>query len=276
MRNVFFAAAKLTARHLMPFALALLAAGCATTPSSKIVGEDVTYRDGDTTLRGYLAYDDASRGKRPGILVLHEWWGVTPHVRDYARALASEGYTALAVDMYGEVAEDPKTAGALMKGVMGAPDVMKSRFAAAKRLLAAHPTVDERRLGAIGFSMGGRVALQMARADQDLAGVVSIYGNLETREPARAEVTRSRVLVLHADGDPFVKPESIPAFRSEMEAAKVDYSFVSYPGVKHGFANPDATDRGKRFGMPIAYDAEADRKARAEIFRFFSTVFRKP
>ena len=260
-------------RHALILALTLFAAGCATSPSPSTVAEEVSYADGDTRLTGYLAYDAATTGKRPGVLIVHEWWGVTPHVRDYARDLASRGYVALSADMYGKVAEDPKTAGELMRSVMGAPEVMRSRFAAARRLLAAHPAVDASRIAAVGFSMGGRVVLQMARAGEDLAGVASIYGTLATSEPARPGVTRARVLVIHADGDPFVKPESIPAFRSEMESANVDYRFVSYANAKHGFANPMATDRGRTYNMPIAYDAEADRRARAELFSFLAEVF---
>lgn len=260
-------------RHALAFALVLLAVGCATAPRPAVVAEDVSYSDGDTKLTGYLAYDSSASGKRPGVLIVHEWWGVTPHVRDYARALAAQGYAALAVDMYGKTAEDPKSAGELMKSVMSSSSVMMSRFRAARRLLAAHPATDAGRIGAVGFSMGGRVVLQMARAGEDLAGVASVYGTLETPEPARAGVTRARVLVIHAEGDPFVKPDSIPAFRREMEAAKVDYRLVSYTGVKHGFANPMATERGRSYNLPIAYDADADRNARAELFRFFSEVF---
>lgn len=260
-------------RYALLFALALLLGGCATAPGSRVIGDEVTYAEAGTTLTGYLAYDSAVSGKRPGVLIVHEWWGVTPHVRDYARDLASRGYVALAVDMYGQVAEDPKKAGELMRSVMGSPAVMKSRFAAARRLLAAHPAADGRRIAAVGFSMGGRVVLQMARAGEDLAGVASIYGTLETSEPVQPGATRARVLVIHADGDPFVKAESIPAFRREMESAKVDYRFVSYEGVKHGFANPLATERGRTHSLPIAYDPEADRKARSELFSFLTEVF---
>jgi dienelactone hydrolase len=263
-------------RPVLILALTLLAAGCATTPAPAIVVEEVSYADGDRKLNGVLAYDSAESGKRPGVLIVHEWWGVTPHVHDYARALASKGYVALAVDMYGSVAEDPKAAGALMKSVMGAPEVMRSRFAAARRVLAAHHAVDPTRVAAVGFSMGGRVVLQMARAGENLAGVASIYGTLETPDPARAELMRARVLIIHAEGDPFVKPDSIPAFRREMEAAKVDYRLVAFPGVKHGFANPMATERGRTYNLPIGYDMEADRKARAELFGFLSEVFAKP
>ena len=253
--------------------LMLLAGACATAPASDVVVEEVRYADGDTILRGYLAQDRAASGKRPGVLIVHEWWGVTPHVRDYARDLAARGYVALAVDMYGEVAQDPKRAGELMRGVMGTSAIMKSRFAAARRVLSKQPLVDARRLAAVGFSMGGRVVLQMARSGEDLAAVASIYGTLETAEPAQAGAIRARVLVIHVEGDPFVTPDSIPAFRREMENARADYRLTSYTGVKHGFANPMATDRGRDHNLPIAYDADADRRARAELFGFLAEAF---
>ena len=261
------------AAGVMLLVLALLAGACAIAPASDVAVDEVKYADGDAILTGYLAQDRGAAGKRPGVLIVHEWWGVTPHVRDYARDLASRGYVALAIDMYGQVAQDPKKAGELMRGVMGNPATMKSRFAAAREVLARHPSVDPRRIAAVGFSMGGRVVLQIARGGEDLAAVASIYGTLETPEPAQAGVTKARVLVIHAEGDPFVKPDSIPTFRREMESARVDYRFVSYTGVKHGFANPMATDRGRDYNLPIAYDADADRRARAELFSFLSEAF---
>jgi len=261
----------------MPKRIALLLLGLAlgSVAHAAIVAKDVDYSDGKTSLKGYLAYDDAIKERRPGLLVVHEWWGLTRHARELAKELAAKGYTALAVDMYGQVASDPKAAGELMKGVMSSPEVMRSRFEAAKKVLASHPTVEPKRIGAIGFSMGGRVVLSMARMGDDLAGVTSVYGNLETTQPAKAGVTRARVLVINAAGDPFVKPESIPAFKSEMDAARVDYRFVEYPGVKHGFSNPDATENGRKFDMPIAYDEKADRESKAEMLRFFGEVFGK-
>jgi dienelactone hydrolase len=257
------------------FAAAILGIAMTISAQAAIVMKEVAYGDGATALKGYLAYDDAIKDKRPGLLVVHEWWGVTPHVKDFARYFASNGYTALAVDMYGRTAEDRKAAGELMNSVMGSPAVVKSRFDAARNVLASHPTVDPKRIGAIGFSMGGTVVLDMARAGEDLAAVASVYGNLATKGPARPGTMKSRVLVLHAEGDPFVKPESIEAFRNEMDAAKVDYRFVGYQGVKHGFSNPEATQNGRKYDMPIAYDAETDRTSRAEMLKFFSEIFGK-
>ena len=247
----------------------------AVSVRAAVVIEEVRYRDGDAALTGFIAYDTAMKDKRPGIFVLHEWWGVTEHVKDYARALAAKGYTALVVDMYGKAAADRKEAGELMNSVMGKPDVMKSRFAAAKKVLVAHPTVDARRLGAIGFSMGSSVALNMARMGEDLAAVVSVYGSLGTKTPAQAGAMKSRVLVIHAVGDPFAKAESVDAFHKEMKAANVNYRFNEYQGVQHGFANPEATANGKKFDMPISYNADADKRARAETLKFFSEVFDK-
>jgi dienelactone hydrolase len=247
-----------------------------TLPShAAVVLKEVGYKDGRTALKGYVAYDDAVKERRPGVLVVHEWWGVTEHMKTVARELAAKGYTAMVVDMYGQTATEPKLAGDLMNSVMGEPAVMKSRFDAARKVLVAQPTVDPKRVGAVGYSMGSSVVLDMARQGEDLAGVVSVYGGLGTKTPAQPGTMKARVLVLHAPGDPFAQPEAIEAFKKEMEAAKVDYRWVEYPGAKHGFANPDATENGRKYNMPIAYDAATDEKSRAEIQKFFSGVFRR-
>jgi dienelactone hydrolase len=267
MKSTTAACATLAAQALAGLCMAVGSAYAA------VVGQEIRYTAGDATLNGYIATDDALKGKRPGILLVHDWWGPSEHVRDYARALAAKGYTALAVDMYGRSTADRKEAGELMNAVMGVPEVMKARFVAARKVLASHPTVDPGRIGAVGFSMGSTVVLNMARSGENLAGVVSVYGGLATKTPARPGEMKARVLVLHAPGDPFVKPEAIDAFRGEMQAAHVSYRFVEYPGAKHGFANPDATPSGQKNNMPIAYDAEADRKARRDILDFFAGIF---
>ena len=252
-----------------------LALGSITSHAAVVVKE-VTYKDGDTTLKGVLAYDEAMKDKRPGMIVVHEWWGITQHVRDYAKELAAKGYTALAVDMYaGKTADNPKDASGLMNELMGNPAVMKSRFLAGEKFLASQSTVDPKRLGAIGFCMGGKVVLDMARSGDALAGVASFHGNLDTNERAKPGVVKSRVLVMNGADDPFVKKESIDAFKKEMEAAKVNYKFVNYPGAVHAFTNPEATEKGKKFNLPLAYQAEADKKSKAEMLKFFSDIFDK-
>jgi len=246
--------------------------GFCASAGATVIATEVGFKDGDAQLTGLLAYDDAVKGKRPGVLLVHEFWGLTQHTRDYARELAAKGYTALAVDMYGNVGETRDAAAGLMKGLMSKPDVVRARFEGWRKVLASQPTVDPRRIAAIGFSMGGRIVLDQARAGNELAAVASFYGSLETPTPARAGKVKSRVLVLNAEGDPFVKAESIGAFKSEMDAARVKYRYVSYP-ARHAFSNPEATANGQKFGMPIAYDAEVDRKSREELLRFLAEAF---
>lgn len=233
-----------------------------------------TYKDGDTVLNGFVVFDRDRQGKRPGIVVLHEWWGITPHVRNEARQFAEQGYTAFVADLYaGKTADNPTDAGALMNGLMGNPALVKSRFEAARAELAKHPTVDAARIGASGYCMGGKVALDMARAGADLRGVVSFHGNLSAQAPAQPGQVKAKVLALNGADDPFVGADSIEAFKREMDAARADCRFVNYPGAVHAFTNPDATEKGKKFGLPLRYDAEVDRKAKAEAAKFFAEAF---
>jgi dienelactone hydrolase len=259
-------------------ALSLIGFGLAMTSGAHaaVVVKDVTYKDGNTEYKGVLAYDDATKEKRPGMIVVHEWWGITQHVRDYTKELASKGYTALAVDMYGngKTADNPKDAGELSGAVAGNPDLMKARFDAGRKFLASQPTVDPKRVGALGFCFGGGVVLNMARMGEDLAGVASFHGSLGTKTPAKPGAVKSKVLVMNGADDPFVKPEAIDAFKKEMDAAKVDYKFIDYPGSVHEFTNPEATAKGKQFNLPLAYNAEADQKSKAEMLKFFSEVMK--
>ena len=237
----------------------------------------VTYKDGDTVMKGFIVYDDASKAKRPGIVVVHEWWGITRHVRDEARKFAGQGYTAFVADMYGDAktADNPKDAGALSGSVRKNPAAMQSRFNAAKDTLSKHATVDASKIGAVGFCFGGSVVLDMARAGSDLKGVAAFHAGLGAAvSPAEAGKVKSRVLVLNGEADPFIKPDSIEAFKKEMAAAKVDYRYISYPGAVHAFTNPEATEKGKQFNLPLAYDADADRQSKAEASKFFSAVFK--
>jgi dienelactone hydrolase len=239
--------------------------------------EPVVYKDSATTMKGFVVYDDASKARRPGVVVVHEWWGITKHVRDEARKLAGQGYTAFVADMYGDgkTADNPKDAGALSGAVRKDPAVMQSRFNAAKAALAKHATVDAKRIAAIGFCFGGSVALDMARAGSDLAGVAAFHAGLApAAAPATPGKVKAKLLVLNGAADPFVTPESIAGFKKEMDAANVDYRFVDYPGAVHAFTNPEATAKGKQFNLPLAYDAEADRQAKAEMAKFFSTVLK--
>jgi len=238
--------------------------------------EPVSYKDGDTALNGFIVYDDAVKGKRPGIVVVHEWWGITPHVRSEARKFAEQGYTAFVADMYGgKTADNPTDASGLMKSLMGNPAGMQSRFNAAYAALAKHDTVDAKRIGASGYCMGGAVALNMARSGADLAAVVAFHANLGTNAPPTPGKIKAKILVLNGADDPFVKPDSIEAFKKEMEAAKVDYQFINYPGAVHAYTNPEATAKGQQFKLPLAYNAEVDKQAKSEAAKFLAGTLKK-
>lgn len=263
--------------------LRLIAGGAAAlllcaAAQAAVKEEPVTYKDGDTTMKGFVVYDDAKKGKRPGIVVVHEWWGITKHVREEARKLAGQGYTAFVADMFGDgkTADNPKDAGALAGSVRKNPAVMQSRFTAARDTLAKHATVDGSRIGATGFCFGGSVVLDMARAGVDLDGVAAFHASLPpSGSQAAPGKVKAKVLVLNGAADPFIKPETVDAFKKEMEAAKVDYRYLNYPDAVHAFTNPEATAKGKQFNLPLAYHPEADRQSKAEAARFFSTVFKK-
>ena len=239
-------------------------------------GEEVSYSADGTTLKGYIARPAKADGKRPGVLVVHEWWGNNDYTRKRADMLAQLGYVALALDMYGDgkVASHPKDAGAFAGEVRKHMDVAEKRFRAALALLASQRDVDTGRIAAVGYCFGGGMVLEMARRGLPLAGVVSFHGSLPTQTPARPGGVKAKVLVLNGADDPFVKPEQIEAFKKEMDAAGVDYRFINYPGAVHAFTNPDATENGKKFNLPLAYDADADRKSWEEMQRLFGAILK--
>ncbi len=240
-----------------------------------LVGEEITYQSGDLVLKGYLAYDNKIPGKRPGVLVVHEWWGHNDYVRERARMLAKLGYTALALDMYGEgkQAAHPEDAGKFAAEVRSNMPQAEQRFRAALTQLRVHPTVDAQKIAAIGYCFGGGIVLEMARRGIDLDGVVSFHGSLGTDRPAREGEVKASILVLNGGGDPMAGPEQIKAFKEEMDQAGVDYTFISYPGAKHAFTNPMADHFGREFSLPLAYHAGADKQSWAEMKRFLAKQF---
>jgi dienelactone hydrolase len=262
------------ARVLWLMMLSLLAIPPA---SATVNGHEIDYRAADgTILKGYLASDDGLPGQRPGVLVVHEWWGHNAYARKRAEMLAGLGYVALAVDMYGsgQQADHPEDAGKFAGAVRKNLPLMKERFVAALELLRAQPNVDPARIAAIGYCFGGSVVLEMARAGVDLKGVASFHGSLDGGSTARPGQVKARVLVLNGAADTFVTAEQIEAFKKEMEAAGVNYSFISYPGARHSFTNPDADAYAKKFNMPIGYNAEADRASWLELQGFFKEIFK--
>jgi dienelactone hydrolase len=242
---------------------------------SAIQGEEIVYQAGDTTLEGYIAWDASKRGPRPGVIVVHEWWGHNEYARRRARMLAEEGYTALALDMYGrdKRADHPEDAQKLVMEATANAEVAKARFMAAYDLLKKHQTVEPEKIAAIGYCFGGGVVLQMARLGTDLDGVATFHGMLSTDAPAKPGAIRAKVLVLHGADDPFTPKEQVEAFKKEMEDAGADYTFIEYPGVMHSFTNPAATELGKKFNLPLVYNEDADQKSWAELQRFLRALF---
>jgi dienelactone hydrolase len=242
-----------------------------------VVGHEVDYKAGDTNLKGYIAWDDSIKGKRPGVLVVHEWWGYNEYARKRARMLAELGYTAFALDMYGngKQVNHPDEASKFSSEVMKNMPVAEARFKAAMKVLQNDKTVDPTRIAAIGYCFGGGVVLQMMRLDLDLKGVASFHGFLGTDIKLKPGTIKTKVLVLNGEDDPFTKPEQIAGFKKEMEEAKIDYRFINYPGAKHAFTNPDATRLGNEFNLPLAYNEAADKASWRELETFLKEIFKK-
>jgi len=236
---------------------------------------EVPYTAADgTRLVGYHAWDDAISGPRPGVIVVHEWWGLNDYAKRRARDLAALGYSALAVDMYGDGrnTQHPDDAKAFMNAALADPAIPKARFQAGLDLLKAQPQTDPARLAAIGYCFGGKVVLDMARQGLPLAAVVSFHGALVTATPTTPGSVKAKVLVEHGAADSFITAEQIAAFKAEMDQAGADYRFVELPGAKHGFSNPDA-DAHKGHGLDLGYQKEADERSWADMQALFKNVF---
>src|SRR5438132_12188255 len=207
--------------------------------SATVKTREIEYRQGDTVLQGFIAWDDASKGLRPGVLVVHEWWGHNEHARYQAKRLAEAGYVGFALDMYGKgkVTTHPQDAQGFMNEVKKDPAVIPARFYAALKQLKQDPHVSADHIAAIGYCFGGSVVLDEARSGADLDVVVSFHGALATKSPAELGRVRARVLVLTGAADPFVPKEQVEAFTQEMKAVGAKFQVITYPGVKHGFTN---------------------------------------
>jgi dienelactone hydrolase len=244
---------------------------------ASIETKEVTYSEGGTTMKGFLAWDNAITGKRPGILVVHEWWGLNDYARSRAKQLAELGYAALAVDVYGEgkTTDHPKDAGAFAASVMKDPKVALARFQAGMQALKSQPMVDPEKIAAIGYCMGGAIVLNAARQGLDLDAVVSFHGSLGGLLAIEGPI-KAKVLVCHGADDSFIPAEQVDAFNKEMKEAGADFKFVSYPGAKHGFSNPAADNAGKKFGLDLAYNEKVDAESWKELQALLQAVFPKP
>jgi dienelactone hydrolase len=250
--------------------LLLASAGVA---HARVQTRELVYQQGDTQLQGYVAWDDAIRAKRPGVLVVHEWWGHNAHARRQAERLAKAGYVGFALDMYGKgkVATHPDDAEKFMTEALKDPEVANARFQAAVDQLKQDPHVDPSKIAAIGYCFGGGVALGQARAGADLAAVATFHGAIATKHPAEKGNVKARVLIMTGTADEFVPTEQVAAVDTEMKAAGANYQIIRYPGAKHSFTNPDAASYGMK---ELAYNAAADKASWAAMLKMFKQVFK--
>ncbi len=243
--------------------------------SADIKTETVNYSAGGADLAGYLAYDAAQQGKRPGIVLFGEWWGLNDYLKRRAREVAALGYVALAADMYGggRQAADSTEAGKLMNGLFADMAGTSARVSAAVEQLKARADVDAARIGAMGYCLGGALSLHAARLGLPLRGVASFHGSLGKTHAAKPGDIKASILVCHGGDDSLVSAEEQAGFRAEMAELGADLNFISYAGAKHGFTNPEATAKGEKYGLPLAYNSAVDQQSWSEMKSFWQRVF---
>jgi dienelactone hydrolase len=240
---------------------------------SQIHTESIEYKDGSTTLKGYITYDESSKDVRPGILVVHEWWGLNDYTKMRCGMLAKLGYFAFAADIYGDgfqttaMEEAGKHAGTFRNDRL----LMRKRINLALDELKKQKLVNPDKIAAIGYCFGGTVALELARSGADIKGIVSFHGGLDTPDPADAKNIKAKILVLTGGDDPNVKDEQVENFKKEMRDAGVDYEICIYGGAVHAFTNPNAGSDNSR-GM--AYNEKADKRSWEAMKSFFNEIFK--
>ncbi len=234
--------------------------------------ETIEYRDGDVRLKGFVAFDDRKAGKRPGILVNPEAFGLGPQAKSRAERLAQLGYVALASDPYGDgaIAKDLNEAMKLATPLFADPAKLRARAHAALNTLATHPQVDASRLASIGYCMGGTIALELARDGAPLRGIVSFHGGLQTQRPAAAGQVKAKILVCTGNDDPFVPAEQIKGLIEEMTTAGADWQLINYGGTVHSFTNPDADSLGN---PALKYNKLSDERSWKAMTLFFDEIF---
>jgi len=237
-----------------------------------ITEEPVTYNVGGKNYNGYVTYDSNQKGRRPAVLIVPEWWGLTDYPRMRAKKLAELGYIAMAVDMYGggQIAPDPKAAQAFASPFYKDPALGKTILDAAAAKLKSFPQTDTSSMGAIGYCYGGYIVLNAVKLGANLKGVVSFHGDLSGVAPDK-NVIKAQILICHGEADQFVNGE-VPGFKKSMDSAGVPYTFKSYPNATHAFTNPASDENGKKFNMPIKYNAAADAASWNDMKDFFKKV----
>ena len=248
----------------------------AKTSSSKIKEENISYTVGNMVYKGFIAYDQNVKGKRPAVLVVHEWWGLTEYPKMRARKLAELGYVALAVDMFGngKIATNPTEAQALTAPFYSNPQLSKTLVDAALVKLKELDETDPARMFAIGYCFGGAVVLNAAKLGADLKGIVSFHGGLKG-VPADKDLLKAHILVCQGGSDKFVPESDRSQFKHQMDSIGASYSFISYPDALHAFSNPEATELGKKFNLAIEYNKSADVNSWNDMKKFFNSLLKK-
>ena len=251
----------------------MLTLGCALAAGAQIHTETIEYRDGDTVLEGYLAYDASVQGKRPGVLIVHQWKGLTDYEKQRTEMLAKLGYTAFALDIYGKGIR-PKSsqdAGAQAGKYKNNRALLRQRAQAGLAVLEKQELTDPKRVAAIGYCFGGTTVIELARSGVDIAGVVGFHGGLDSSHPEDGRNIKCKVLALQGADDPFVPAKDLAAFEDEMRQAKVDWQLVKYGGAVHSFTEKDAGDNAAR---GAAYNERADRRSWEAMREFFTELFK--
>lgn len=254
------------------FGLFLLGLALAGTLRAEVKTETIEYKQGDVTLLGFHAYDDSVSGKRPGVLIVHQWKGLGDYEKKRAEMLAKLGYNAFAADIYGKGIRpsSAKEAGGLAGKYKSDRALLRERVKAGLDVLKKSEFTDEKKIAAIGYCFGGTTVLELARSGADISGVVSFHGGLSSPNPTDAKNIKGKVLVLHGADDPNVNPE-VPGFQDEMRKAKVDWQFVAYGNAVHSFTDWNA---GNDNSKGAAYNEKADKRSWEAMQQFFAEIFR--
>lgn len=251
---------------------ATLLLGTITLPAA-IQTKTVEYKQGDTTLEGVLVWDDAISGRRPGVLIVHQWLGLTDYEKRRATMLAQLGYVAFCADIYGKGVRPKNTQEAGVEATKYKTDraLLRERVNAGLTVLKQNDLVDPRRVAAIGYCFGGTTVLELARSGAEVVGVVSFHGGLDSPAPADGKNIKCKILACHGADDPFVSAKDLAAFEDELRAAKVDWQLIQYGGAVHSFTQPMA---GNDNSKGAAYNEKADQRSWQAMKDFFAEIFK--
>jgi len=257
-------------KDLLPSLLAILTSFAPL--SAAIVEKPLEYKSGGVLCEGWQAYDDAVTGKRPGVLIVHQWTGISDHEKEAARKLAALGYNVLVADIYGKGVrpQQPQDAGKEAGKYKGFRPLLRTRVNAGLDVLARDERTDAAKLAATGYCFGGTAVIELARSGAKVLGVVSFHGGLDSPTPADGRNIKAKVLALHGADDPFVDAKDIAKFTAEMKSNRVDWKLVNYPGAVHSFTHKAA---GNDNSKGAAYNADADNASWAEMEKFLKQIF---